>query len=74
MRLVWLLSFLEGTRRLRASLFCGVSSCLVEGASLAGTSCTWTIADLSGSLLRQHTRASLYARVSLLAKGGSRAH
>jgi hypothetical protein len=25
-------------------------------------------------VLRQHTRASLYARVSSLAKGGSRAH
>jgi hypothetical protein len=37
---------------------------LEEGASLAGTSGTWTIADLIGSVLRQHTRASLYARVS----------
>jgi hypothetical protein len=59
-RKAWAPSFMEGARRLRASLFCGVSSCLVEGASLACTSCEWTIADLSGSVLRQHTKASLY--------------
>jgi hypothetical protein len=46
MRKAWAPSFMEGARRLRASLFCGVSSCLVEGAlleegaSLAGTSCS----------------------------------
>jgi hypothetical protein len=55
----WAPSFMEGTKRIRASLFCCVSSFLVEGASLTGTSCTWTIADLSGLVLRQHTRASL---------------
>jgi hypothetical protein len=39
-REAWVPSFMEGARRLRVSFFCGVSSCLVEGASLAGTSVT----------------------------------
>jgi hypothetical protein len=46
MREAWAPSFMEGARRLRSSLCCGESSCLVEGAlleegaSLAGTSVT----------------------------------
>jgi hypothetical protein len=43
-RRAWASSFMEGTRSLRALLFCGEGSCLVEGvllekgANLAGTS------------------------------------
>jgi hypothetical protein len=45
-REAWAPTFMEGARKLRPSLFCDQSSCLVEGAlleegaSLAGTSIT----------------------------------
>jgi hypothetical protein len=57
-RRAWAPSFMEGARRLRAYLFCGEGSCLVEGtlleegACLAGKSITWTIADLIDSVWR----------------------
>ena len=75
MRLAWALSFMEGARKLRASLFCCVCSCLMKGAleeegpSLAGTCWSEAFADLIGKGLRQHTRDSLCARVSQTTKG-----
>jgi hypothetical protein len=66
---------MECARRLRDSLFCGVSSYLVEGTlleegtSLAGTCWSEAFADLIGKGLRQHTRGDLCARVSQTTKG-----
>ena len=79
-RRAWAPSFMEGARRLRAYLFCGEGSCLVEGAlleegaSLAGTSNCWAFADLIGGGLGHHTNKDFHARVSQTAKRRSRVH
>ena len=73
-RRAWAPSFMEGARRLRAYLFCGEGSCLVEGASLAGTSSYWAFADLIGGGLGQHKNRDLHARVSQTIKRRSRVH
>ena len=80
MREAWAPPSMEGSWRLRLSFICDDCSCFEEGtleeegACLAGTSSTWTITDLSVSMKRQHTRASLSARDSSSKLRGSRAH
>jgi hypothetical protein len=67
-------SFMEGSWRLRSSLFVGIGYCLEEGAPLAGNRRTCAISDLFGSCWRRHTRAHLCGRDSSLDQGGRRAH
>jgi hypothetical protein len=71
---------MEGSWRLRSSLFVGIGYCLEEGAlveegaPLAGNRRTCAISDLFGSCWRRHTRAHLCGRDSSLDQGGRRAH
>jgi hypothetical protein len=58
MREAWAPTFMEGSWRLWLSFISGVcfgfeeDALLEEGACLAGTSSTWTIADLTDSVWR----------------------
>jgi hypothetical protein len=65
---------MEGSWRLRPSLFVGVGYCLEEGAPLAGTRRTCAISNLFGSCWRRHTTSCLCGRDSSLGQGGRRAH
>jgi hypothetical protein len=71
---------MEGSWRLRSSLFVGIGYCLEEGAlveegaPLVGNRRTCAISDLFGSCWRRHTRAHLCGRDSSLDQGGRRAH
>jgi hypothetical protein len=63
---------MEGSWRLKPSLFVGVGYCKEEGTPLSGSRRTCAIVDLSGSWWRRHTLGCLCVRDSSLGQGEGR--